>query len=191
MWSTLSEAGRPVHIQLERDTMWWGFPLPCRQMQAHPGQSHHPLCVLPQQMVKNKLNQPKEGALFKIWASERRKTCEDVTALGKTSQDDWAECGPDGADISTQLRAAWHRAYESSTGTESEWQWRTCTYCTARCQLSSFTCRKLPSSAAHPRRPFKKKNPDYCGVADNKPGGLISPARTHNSLPEKVTCPHH
>lgn len=56
----------------------------------------------------------------KIWASKGRKTREDMTALGKSSQDDCAECGPDGADISTQLRASWHRAYDSSTGTESE-----------------------------------------------------------------------
>lgn len=153
MWSTRgAEWGRQVHIQLERDTMWWGIPLPCRQMQAHPGQSHDPLCMLTQQMATNKL---KEGTLLKIWASKSRKTCEDMTALWKNSQDDCAECGPDGADISTQLRASWHWAYESSTGTESEWQWRTCTYCTARCQHSSFTCRKLSSSAAHPQCPFK------------------------------------
>lgn len=65
-WSTRgAERGGQVHIQLERDTMWWGFPLPCRQMQAHPGQSHHPLCIFTQQMAKNKLNKLKDGRLSK------------------------------------------------------------------------------------------------------------------------------
>lgn len=91
----------------------------------------------------------------KIWASKKKsgKHVRIWQLYGKAAR---TTAGPDGADISTQLRASWHWAYESSAGTESEWQWRTCTYCTARCQHSSFTCRKLSSSAAHPRCPFKK-----------------------------------
>lgn len=127
--------------------------------EAHPGQSHHPTLHFHTADGKEQTEQTQRRKTFekkKKKSGLLKKSGKHVRIwqlYGKAAR---TTAGPDGADISTQLRASWHWAYESSAGTESEWQWRTCTYCTARCQHSSFTCRKLSSSAAHPRCPFKK-----------------------------------
>lgn len=178
--------------------MWWGFPLPCRQMQAHPGQSHHPTLHFHTADGKEQTEQTQRRKTFKkkIWASKKNQ--ENMWGY-----DSFMEKQPG------RLQALMEQILAHSWGlhgtghmnpplglslSDSEEHAHTVQHAANTHPLPAGNCPPQPHTPGVP-----SKSTDYYRKEDNKLRGFIPPARVHISLPashsshkvrEKVTSLH-